>query len=462
MVEKLEKVWDLIGVGFGPANLALATILQEERDNLGSKQLEALFLERKEKMEWHPDMMIPGASIQVSFLKDLATLRNPCSKFTFLNYLHEKNRLNEFVNLKSFFPSRRELNDYFTWAAAKINLPVQYGREVVRILPVTNNGQNEVQLLEVVVRDRLKNCVENYLTQNLVISTGGRPKVPESVDVELGDRIFHSSHLLSQVSKQYPDRNHPYRFVVVGSGQSGAEIFYYLANRYPQASVKATLRGFAYRPMDDSSFVNEVFFPEHVNFFYQLSEEKQQYFLAKYQDTNYSAVELDLIKKIYELVYEDKFFGSHRLEVIPFLSFDAAREAEGFVKAQFTHLMEEKAIEMECDGLILATGYHHSNRHPLLDDIADYLIPAKSGDYQVERSYRLASRPGFMPRIFLQGLCEETHGLSDTLLSILPVRAGEIWQELITPQTNRQNLENNQFSMNGHENQELPLGTKNS
>lgn len=431
MLTRSEKVWDTIGVGFGPSNLALAVIVQEERERLGSNQLEVLFLESKEKMRWHPDMLLPGASIQISFLKDLATLRNPCSQFTFLNYLHEKNRLNEFVNLKSFFPSRRELNDYFIWAAAKINLPVQYGREVIEILPISNNGKNEVELLEVRVRDRAQDRLESYLTRNVVISTGGRPKVPSDIDVKLGDRIFHSARFLDRIRQQYPNLNYPYSFVVVGSGQSGAEIFHYLAHRYPQASVTATFRSFAYRPMDDSNFINEVFFPDRVDFFYQLSEEKRQEFLNQYRDTNYSVVDLELIEKIYALIYEDKFLGSHRLQILPFLSLNTARETERSVRAKFTHLMEETKIAMECDGLILATGYDSSNRHPLLENIANYLISTKSGDYQVERSYRLASRPGFMPRIFLQGLCQETHGLSDTLLSILPIRAGEIWQELI-------------------------------
>ena len=430
MLAESSKIWDLIGVGMGPANLALAVIAEEEGKSLGNNQPEVLFLEQKKEMGWHPDMMIPNATIQVSFLKDLVTLRNPCSQFTFLNYLREKNRLNEFVNLQSFFPCRRELNDYFMWAADKLSLPVHYGKEVIQILPVSYSGE-KVELLEVVVRDLQTNNTESYLTRDIVIATGGRPKVPTDIDVKLGDRIFHSSRLLSTIREQYPDINHPYRFVVVGSGQSSAEVFHYLANRFPNATVKATLRSFAYQPMDDSSFINEVFFPEHVNFFYQLSEEQRQEFLLKYRTTNYSVVDLELIKKIYELVYNDKFFGENRLEILPFHSLDSAKEVGGCVNTQFIHALDEKVIELECDGLLLATGYDHGNQSPLLDKVANYLFRTERGDYQIERSYCLTSYPEFMPRIFLQGLCEETHGLSDTLLSILPVRAEEIWKELL-------------------------------
>jgi L-ornithine N5-oxygenase len=45
---------------------------------------------------------------------------------------------------------------------------------------------------------------------------------------------------------------------------------------------------------------------------------------------------------------------------------------------------------------------------------------------QPDRQYRLPMRPGFLPAIHVQGYSEQTHGLSDTLLSVLAVRAQEI------------------------------------
>lgn len=52
----------------------------------------------------------------------------------------------------------------------------------------------------------------------------------------------------------------------------------------------------------------------------------------------------------------------------------------------------------------------------------------------ISRNYRLVpeSKNGeiFGPRIYLQGVEESTHGLSDTLLSVLGVRAGEVVNDL--------------------------------
>lgn len=111
-------IYDLIGIGFGPSNLALA-ICVEEYNNQYKDKIEACFLEKQRDFFWHKDMLLPNVDIQISFLKDLVTLRNPCSSFSFINYLHQKNRLEDFINLKRFHTTREEFHDYFLWAAKK-------------------------------------------------------------------------------------------------------------------------------------------------------------------------------------------------------------------------------------------------------------------------------------------------------------------------------------------------------
>lgn len=52
----------------------------------------------------------------------------------------------------------------------------------------------------------------------------------------------------------------------------------------------------------------------------------------------------------------------------------------------------------------------------------------------ITRAYRLVpqnSEVEPLPRIYVQGCTEETHGLSDTLLSVISIRAGEIADDLI-------------------------------
>ena len=132
-----NRIYDLIGIGFGPSNLALAIALHERKS-----QIDALFLEARSSFAWHPGMMIPGADMQVSFLKDLVSLHNPTSGFSFLNYLHTKGRLERFINRKSFFPSRVEFNDYLSWAAAKLGNACAYDQRVSKIDPVEQRGEH--------------------------------------------------------------------------------------------------------------------------------------------------------------------------------------------------------------------------------------------------------------------------------------------------------------------------------
>jgi L-ornithine N5-oxygenase len=70
--------FELIGVGFGPSNLAVAIAAGE----LGAAAPRQLFLERQPRFGWHRGMLIEDATMQVSFLKDLVTLRNPASRIT--------------------------------------------------------------------------------------------------------------------------------------------------------------------------------------------------------------------------------------------------------------------------------------------------------------------------------------------------------------------------------------------
>ncbi len=50
----------------------------------------------------------------------------------------------------------------------------------------------------------------------------------------------------------------------------------------------------------------------------------------------------------------------------------------------------------------------------------------------ISRGYRLVptDNSGLKSRIYLQGVEEATHGLSDSLLSVLGVRAGEVVDDL--------------------------------
>ena len=77
-------------------------------------------MEQHDNVVWQRGMLLPWSQSQVSFLKDLVTLRNPRSQFSFVNFLHATGRLDEFINLGSFTPYRLEISDYLSWVARSL------------------------------------------------------------------------------------------------------------------------------------------------------------------------------------------------------------------------------------------------------------------------------------------------------------------------------------------------------
>src|SRR5690242_13694438 len=167
--------FELIGVGFGPSNLAVAIAAGE----LGAAGPRQLFLERQPRFGWHRGMLIEDATMQVSFLKDLVTLRNPASPFSFLSFLHASGRLIDFINNKTFFPLRVEFHDYLEWAAGQVDDVVRYDRTVVEVRPVLTDGF--VDELDVVSEAADGSGREVHRTRNLILGTGLSPRLPSGV-----------------------------------------------------------------------------------------------------------------------------------------------------------------------------------------------------------------------------------------------------------------------------------------
>jgi L-ornithine N5-oxygenase len=425
-----EMVYDLVGVGFGPSNLALAIALNEAVGRRGRK-FSSRFIEKQPGFTWHGGMLLPGSDMQISFLKDLVSLRDPSSRFTFLSYLHAKGRLQSFINRKTFYPSRVEFNDYLCWTAANFDDGVSYGEEVTAIEPETARGV--VTHVAVHSRDRLGH-ERRRLARNLVLAVGGRPRIPDVFREAAGDkRVFHSSSYLANVGRLGLRDAAATRIAVVGRGQSAAEIMLDLSQRYPNISVDLIMRGFALRPSDASPFVNEIFDPSATDFIYQQPEKIRHSILTELRNTNYAVVDGELIETLYAAFYQQSVEGHERLRMLRMREIVGVAPVDGGAMLTIRD-HEAGAVRSErYDGVILATGYERDTGGHLLDGLGAYLPERK-----VERNYRLKTSADFLPSIHLQGYSEATHGLSDTLLSVLPVRAEEIATSLLTAADARQ------------------------
>jgi L-ornithine N5-oxygenase len=63
--------------------------------------------------------------------------------------------------------------------------------------------------------------------------------------------------------------------------------------------------------------------------------------------------------------------------------------------------------------------------------IRDLVGAVGMNEVRVSRSYRLELPPSASAACYVQGVNEATHGISDSLLSVLAARAGDIASDLV-------------------------------
>lgn len=398
---------DLLGIGFGPSNLALAIALAEH-------DMRAVFLETQPAFGWHRGMLLPGARMQVPFLKDLVTLRNTKSDFTFLNYLSEHDRLVQFIGRHTLFPSRVEFHDYLAWAACRVAAypagDVRYGHRVVQVA-VDEPGFLVRTESECVIR-----------TPTLVLGTGLNPVLPAGVAQTA--RQWHSHTLLNNLATL--NSTAPTRFAVVGAGQSAAEVVGYLHDAYPRAQVHAIFSRYGYSVADDSPYANRVFDPSAVDDFYSADESVRRRLLDYHRSTNYSAVDPQLLDDLYAREYSERVAGVRRLYMHNASEVTGTQEFPDGVRVTITNLANHARQTLDCDAVIYATGYAPLNLGHFLGEVAGHYEFDGDGRPAVTRDYRLVPKAGAPGDIYLNGSVEHTHGLASSLLSNVAVRAGEI------------------------------------
>jgi L-ornithine N5-oxygenase len=413
--ERRGPAVDVAGIGFGPSNLSLAIALHERAG------LSARFFERQPEFGWHRGMLLEDATMQVSFLKDLVTMRDPASDFSFVAYLTERGRLADFINRKTLFPLRIEFHDYLSWAAARVDELVDYGSEVVDVRPVEEAG--ELRAFDVVARVAGGDTVVTRAA-TVVLGCGLTPVVPAGVTCS--DRVWHTSELLGRVAEVEASGVAPRRFAVVGAGQSAAEAVDHLYRRFPDAEVCSVFSRFGYSPADDSPFANRVFDPDAVDEFHGAPESAKRAILDYHRNTNYSVVDGELIGSLYDAHYAELVEGRERLRIMNVSRVTEQLEVPGAVRLHVESATTLESEVLECDAVVYATGYRPTDPLALLGSAAG-LVAVEDDLPVVERDHRLRLRvPSDRASVFLQGADEHAFGLTSTLLSTVAVRAGEI------------------------------------
>lgn len=232
--------------------------------------------------------------------------------------------------------------------------------------------------------------------------------------------------------------------------------------------------------LTDGFSVNEIFNPNHVSTIFSHPPTTRAALLAQDKATNYGVVRIELLEKIYAQMYAYQLRpppyneeASWPLRIKTFREIVGVRdvltrEGEEGVEVVVRDISgkrlnvegrcgkaeteEEGETEMETehfDLLVVASGYIRDAHEEMLEPLRGLMpansnlnssatsehgkVPKQKPKWSVQRDYSITFAEGKVQpdaRIFLQGCNEETHGLSDSLLSILAVRGGEMVERI--------------------------------
>jgi L-ornithine N5-oxygenase len=407
---------ELLAVGAGPSNLALAVALEELAPGLAR---DSLVIDRNQEVSWQRSMLMPEVLSNTSFLKDLVTMRNPRSKFTFLNYLHAIGRLDQFVNMGSFVPYRIEVADYLKWTAQSLSLvDLRLGVECVDIGPVEAGGTLTGWKAQVAGGDTIR-------SRYLVIGAGRDARIPAPLRGVTAERVIHSTEYMQRIGALRKDL--PYRVAVVGAGQSAAELFCAVLSDLPECRPTMVMRSVGLNHYETSKFNNELYFPSFVDQFHTARPEARRQMLAEMRHTNYAGLAPDTIDWLYRQFYLDRLSGRSRLQMITMHDITAARDDGDEVALELTDRRTGAAQELRADLVLLGTGFS-AEMPSLVRRLADSIGLPK---IKVTRDYRLVIDRPSTAACYLHGVNEATHGIADTLLSVLAFRASDIIQDIL-------------------------------
>ena len=196
--------------------------------------------------------------------------------------------------------------------------------------------------------------------------------------------------------------------------------------------------------------MNEIFDPDRVDHVYSQDPRIRAHGIKLDRTTNYGVVGLDLLEEIYSdiysyrIQYQDK--GDWPQEILTYRTVtgmtDIQHNGEHAVRlhvqndsgAYHTHSASTNET-LDVDLVVVASGYSRDAHGEMLNGLKQLMPNVNDLDdrWKVRRDYSIQFKEGAVQSsagIWLQGCNESTHGLSDTLLSILATRGGEMVQSI--------------------------------
>ena len=416
-----DQPLDLLGIGIGPFNLSLAALA----DRLPA--LRTAFYDQRPAFHWHPGLLIDGTTLQVPFLADLVTLADPASPWTFLNYLKSRDRLYPFYVAERFHIQRAEYDAYCRWVAE--SLPTtRFGHQVDTVRWNPGRGQFEVDHTQLDTNGEAEALGRTH-ARNLVIGIGTTPYIPEPLR-PLAEAptvpVVHSADYLRQRERLLTTPH----VTVVGSGQSGAEVFLDLLRTRPAGAEGLTwiARTPAFAPMEYSKLGLEQFTPDYTRYFHDLAEPVRDR-LVPQQWQLHKGIDHDTINAIHEELYRRTLDGGWPdVTLTPGVSVrTAGRLGTNAIELHLEHEQQGVRTRLTTNAAVLATGYRERPLDQLLAPLEPYIRRDSAGRPRIGLDHRLDLDPSIQGAgIYVQNAERHTHGVGAPDLGLAAWRSAVI------------------------------------
>ncbi|MDQ0602602.1 lysine N6-hydroxylase [Streptomyces canus] len=415
---------DLVGIGIGPFNLSLAALAHP------LAELDTVFYEQRPAFDWHPGLLIDGARIQVPFLADLVTLADPASPWTFLNYLKSRDRLFPFYFAERFHIQRAEYDAYCRWVAE--NLPgLRFGHQVDAVRWNPERDLFEVDFTQLDT-DGEADALGRTYTKNIALGVGTEPYIPEPLKplVEAtGVPVIHAADYLAH-RDAFQRAAH---VTVVGTGQTGAEVFLDLLRTRPAGREGLHWLGStkAFAPMEYSKLGLEHFSPDYTRYFHALPEaERDRLVTSQWQ--LHKGIDADTIAAIHDELYRRTLHGGWPDTVLtPGVRVrTAGRVATTKVELHLEHTEQRTRSRLTTDAVVLATGYRERPLNRILAGLDPYLRRDSRERPRVDEQFRLVLDPSVTGSLYVQNAERHTHGVGTPDLGLAAWRSATILNSL--------------------------------
>ncbi|UJL45648.1 SidA/IucD/PvdA family monooxygenase [Virgibacillus sp. NKC19-16] len=401
-----RELYDMIGIGIGPYNLGMAALLEN------TPELDGVFFDKTPKFEWHPGMLIEHMSLTIPFLADLVTFADPTSKFTYINYLHEQNRLQQFYFFRKFQAPRQEYNDYLGWVAGQLD-QLHFGYEVVDVI---DHKEADEPHYEVVVEKISTKNRTSYFTKNVVMGTGSEPFVLDTMEGQPKEDVLHTSRYMYEKEDLVQSPN----ITVVGSGQSAIEVLLDLLKEQENKEFQLTLltRSSGLFQLENAKFGQEYFSPDFIDYFHSLDLKQRDNTLETLGSLR-KGINPETLMELYETLYH-KTIGKKKQPV----TIQPNTEVKNLSKKNNKYVLhchqwqKENDFEYETNKVILATGYKPHIPDWFYDRFQDAIEWEDDKRYKVTRDYQLTFKSKRDHHFFTLTNLEHSHGTAATNLAL--------------------------------------------